>query len=197
VTRMLVLVACMLVAAGCTSSSSPQPEPSFPNNPNHAQLLRRAALDRCPASSSQRQNDLPDLTLPCLGNGPAVHLSGVHGLPILVNVWGSWCGPCQRETPFLSRAYQQLKGKVQFLGVDDEDSSDSALDFAAHVRPPMHYPSVVDDNKQVLVALRRATAVPMTLFVRSDGSIANVHIAPYDALAPLLADIKRYLAVQP
>ena len=186
------------VLTGCTSSSSSaRPEPSFPNNPGHAQLVRTAALDPCPPSSTATSaGALPDVTLPCLGRGSAVHVARVRGKPMVVNVWGSWCGPCQRETPYLSRAYAQLKGSVWFLGVDDEDDPDSALDFAAHVQPAMHYPSVVDEDKKVLTGLRGPVAVPMTVFVRADGSIAFTHPGEYTGAQPLLADVAQYLGVR-
>ena len=138
---------------------------------------------------------LPTVTLPCLGDGPQVHLAGLRGKPLVLNIWGSWCGPCQKETPFLAQAYDSLKSKVQFLGVDDEDLSDSALDFAAHVQPPMRYPSVVDENKSVLIGLQGPVAVPSTVFVDANGKVVHRVLQAYSSLAELRADIARYLGV--
>lgn len=186
----------LLLAAGCTATqANPAPDPA-PSGVDHAALVRRAHLEPCPQSGpSAAPRGLPAVTLDCLGNGPAVHLAGLSGTPTVVNVWGSWCGPCQRETPVLARVHTSLGGRVRFLGVDTEDSADSALDFAAHVVPPMRYPSVVDDDKQVLTALH-TSVVPVTVFVRSDGSIAHVSFGPYDATSALESDIARYLGVR-
>jgi thiol-disulfide isomerase/thioredoxin len=180
--------------AGCTTSSRATAPPNLPSNPPHARLVAAAHLDPCPMSRTTRVSALPEVTLPCLGAGPRVHLAGLTGMPTVVNIWGSWCGPCQVEAPHVSAVYDALKGRVRFLGVDDEDDPDSALDFATHVRPPIRYPSVVDEDKKVLLALHE-TAVPMTLFVTSSGRIAHTTLGPYRSAAALRADIGRYLGV--
>jgi thiol-disulfide isomerase/thioredoxin len=113
----------------------------------------------------------------------------------VLNVWASWCTPCQQETPALAAVYQQVKSQVQFLGVDEEDRADSALDFAAHVRPAMKYPSVVDDDKAVLLRLAGPVTVPCTLFVDADGHVVKLVIKAYTSAAELKSDLKRYLAV--
>jgi len=195
---LLVVVALVVVAtaAGCSSSTRASFTPDFPKPPSYDQLVATAALDPCPASTAAHPHkSLPDLTLPCLGRGPAVHLSGLSGAPTVVNIWGSWCGPCQAETRYLSSVYDAAKSKVRFLGVDTEDDPKSALDFAPHVSPPMHYPQVVDKDKKLLIALNQFSAVPTTVFVEATGRIAHITHTPYRDEASLRADIRRYLGV--
>lgn len=193
----VVLASLIAGVAGCSGGGgSPKDVVPTDGGPNRAQLIARADLDPCPASApGNAHGSLPDLTLPCLGNGPDVHLAGLRGTPTLVNIWGSWCGPCQAETTYLSAAYDELKPRVRFLGVDTEDTDDSALDFASHVKPPMRYPSVVDQNKKLLVGLNLASAVPTTVFVDASGKVRHISPGPYRSTAQLLADIKRYLGV--
>lgn len=182
--------------AGCTASAGSDGSAPLPRNPDHSRLVATADLERCPATSGAPvPGGLPDVTLPCLGNGPSVHVAALRGKPTLVNLWGSWCGPCQKEAPFLQRAHARLGDTVRFLGVDTDDSPDSALDFAAHVAPPMRYPSVVDDNKAVLLGVHGPSAVPMTLFVGADGRLVHVSIESYDSVAAVLSDVARYLGV--
>ena len=196
--RMAFTLGALLVTiAGCTSSGRSDAGPHYPQNPDHSRLVAAARLEPCPSTSgSAVSGGLPDVTLPCLGNGPKVRLAALRGTPTVVNLWGSWCGPCQKETPYLQQAHARLGAKVRFLGVDTEDQPDSALDFAAHVRPPMRYPSVVDDNKAVLLGVHGPTGVPMTLFVRADGTVAATHPGEYHSVADVLADIRRYFGVQ-
>jgi len=125
-----------------------------------------------------------------------VHMSALRGTPTLVNLWGSWCGPCQKETPSLQRAHARLGKAVRFLGVDTEDQADSALDFAAHVTPPMRYPSVLDDNKAILLAVHGPSAVPMTIFINARGHIVHLSIESYGSVDAVLADVAKYLGIR-
>ena len=194
--RLAALVLGVVLLAGCGGSSSTTTLASS-TNPKHSQLVKAARLDPCPPSqASSVSGGLPDLTLRCLGNGPDVHLAGLVGKPLVLNIWATWCGPCQAETRYLSQVYEELKPRVRFLGVDTEESSpDSALAFAPHVQPPMHYPSVIDNDKAVLLGLHGAIAVPSTVFVDADGKVVRQISAPYRNADALRADISRYLGV--
>lgn len=191
-------VAALLAFAltGCSEGRGSSADPT-PPGPSHAELVARAALDPCPASVAGEKvaHGLPDVTLPCLGAGPRVHLAGLRGTPTVVNIWGSWCTPCQAEAKYLATVYDALKPRVRFLGVDTEDSADSALDFAPHVTPPMRYPSVVDEQKKVLIGLDLISAVPSTVFVDASGHVVHKAAVAYGSAAQLRADIARYLGV--
>jgi hypothetical protein len=100
----------------------------------------------------------------------------------------------------LSSAYDALRPQVRFLGVDTADSTDSALDFAPHVRPPMRYPSVVDPDSKVLhdLALKGLSAAPgppITVLVNSAGRVVHVKPGQYTSGAELRHDIATYLHV--
>jgi cytochrome c biogenesis protein CcmG/thiol:disulfide interchange protein DsbE len=191
-----LVLAGLLATAACTGTSSdPDPGRTIQPGPQRSELIAAADLDPCPASSAATGGDLPDTTLPCLGEGPAVHLSGLRGKPLVMNIWGSWCGPCQKETPYFAQVYDELKHRVQFLGIDDEDDPDSALDFAAHVSPAMRYPSVVDEDKKVLLGIGPPVAVPSTLFIAADGTLVHRESSAYTSAAQLRDDIDEFLDV--
>jgi thiol-disulfide isomerase/thioredoxin len=199
--RLLVAVAVLVALAGCTSahqsvgSSAGATSSGGSASPALARLVAAAHLAPCPTSTASGHDGLPDTTLSCLGNGPAVHVNGLSGKPTVVNVWGSWCIPCQSESSYLSMAYDKDKARVSFLGVDTQDENDSALDFAAHARPPMRYPSVVDSDKQVLLGLHVAPGPPETAFVSTAGRLVHVRAGAYTSLAQLQHDIATYLHI--
>jgi cytochrome c biogenesis protein CcmG/thiol:disulfide interchange protein DsbE len=188
----------LVLAAGtsCASSHPAAVGPNFGGGPTHAQLVATADLAPCPASSSTPSpGGLPNVTLACLGDGPGVHLAGLTGKPTVVNLWGSWCPPCQAEEGFLSKAYDKVRRNVRFLGVDTEDSNNSALDFVAHVKPPVRFPSVVDPRTTVLLDLH-FQGPPETLYINSAGRIVHVHRSQYFSAAAVEADIATYLHVK-
>jgi len=65
------------------------------------------------------------------------------------------------------------------------------------VRPPMRYPSVVDENKKVLLAMQASgpVGVPSTVFVSASGHVLHRTIVAYTSAASLRADIAHYLGV--
>jgi thiol-disulfide isomerase/thioredoxin len=132
--------------------------------------------------------------MPCLAPGRSVHLAGLTGRPTLVNLWGSWCGPCQKEATYLNQAFAADKKQVRFLGVDIVDSANSALDFGAHVSPPTRYPSVFDPDRRVAIGLKVASP-PYTFFVDRSGRIVGESGGAYTSTQQLQADITRYLHV--
>jgi thiol-disulfide isomerase/thioredoxin len=191
--RLLPAAMAVVAVAGCSTSSSGGSHHGAPSV-NLTKYIAEAKLAPCPVSSATSvPGGLPNLTLACLGNGPAVHLSGLKG-PAVVNVWGSWCTPCKDEASYLSSVYRSVQGKVTFLGIDTEDESDSALTFGAtQVKPAVRYPSVVDADRKFLIALAKAPGPPETVFVGTSGKVVHVHLGEYFSAASLRSDIATYL----
>jgi cytochrome c biogenesis protein CcmG/thiol:disulfide interchange protein DsbE len=193
---LLLSIAATCVACGGGSSGSPDSGPPVSPNASRSALVAAADLPACPASTSQSaSHGLPDVTLACLGNGPAVQLAGLRGTPTVVNVWASWCLPCRPELPYLSALARQLAGKVRVLGVDTDDTDDSALSFAGALKPAMSYPSVADPANKVIDGLAVSPGPPETAFVNGAGTLVHVNAGGYTSLAQLRSDVATYLHV--
>ncbi len=92
--------------------------------------------------------------------GKTVTLASWKGKPLLVNLWGSWCHPCQSEARELARFAARHPGSV--LGIDVEDSKQGARAFYRRYGIP--YPSIFDP-KDVLVHRLKAPGTPATYFL--------------------------------
>lgn len=166
-------------------------------SPDRSDLEARrvaAGIADCPSSTAPAvDHGLPDLTLSCLGGGSQVRLSGLRG-PMVVNLWGSWCAPCREEAPHLSEVAAQAGDQVQFLGILYHDAApDAAIAFMAEHR--QSWPQVVDET-MVSRGPLRVSGVPMSWFVRADGSIAAVHAGPFTSADQLRTEIRDQLGVE-
>lgn len=77
-------------------------------------------------------------------NGGPLSLDDYRDKVVLVNFWGTWCGPCRKEQPALQRLSEEFEGRVQFIGVDFRDDQATALEYIREFG--VTYPSVVDDG---------------------------------------------------
>jgi thiol-disulfide isomerase/thioredoxin len=108
-------------------------------------------------------------------SGGTLDLASLRGKVVVINVWGSWCGPCRDEAPALVKAYQQLHPQgVAFLGIDTrEPSTQSAKLFLTDNDET--WPSLLDSGGQVLLKFHKAvnpTAIPTTLVLDRQGRVA-------------------------
>lgn len=97
------------------------------------------------------------------------------GKVLVINVWGSWCGPCIAELPDLEESYEATveQGEpVVFMGVNRRDGVATALAFQENRNVP--YPSLVDDGGQTQLDLQGlANATPTTLVLDQQGLVAG------------------------
>ncbi|AKU19207.1 redoxin [Luteipulveratus mongoliensis] len=101
-------------------------------------------------------------------------LADAKGKVIVLNVWGSWCAPCQQELPHLQDAwasYESAKKPVQFVGVLQRDSTVSAQATLSKFK--VTYPSLQDDGGKSLLGLQgKVVTTPTTLVIDQEGRIA-------------------------
>ena len=92
-------------------------------------------------------------------------VAGYAGKPLVVNYFGSWCGPCNAEAPELSTFSKAESSKAAFVGVAVNDQQSDVIDFMS--KYGLAYPVVLDDNS--LSAKDGITGVPTTIFYDASG----------------------------
>lgn len=109
--------------------------------------------------------------------GTPLDLASMRGSVVVLNVWGSWCAPCHKEAPDLQRASTDLAARgVKFLGIASEYTNDPAAALAFQRTYKITYPSLMDDTRRAVLALRGSVApgaVPSTLVIDPQGRIAG------------------------
>lgn len=128
-----------------------------------------------------------------LGSSAALRtrLASLHGYPIVINAWASWCPPCRSEFPLFAAASARYGKRVAFLGVDTNDASGAASSFLrAH---PVSYPSYQSSSGD-LSWLLNLEGMPTTVFIDRTGHVTEIHASYYQTEATLDYDIQRLIA---
>ncbi|WP_020653416.1 TlpA disulfide reductase family protein [Massilia niastensis] len=106
-------------------------------------------------------------------DGAEVPLRSYGGRPLVVNLWATWCPPCRREMPALSRAQQANPG-VGFVYVNQGESAATVARFLAD--QGLRMDNVVTDPARSLSARTGSTGYPTTLFYDARGVLRHRHV---------------------
>ena len=93
-----------------------------------------------------------------------------RGRPVLINLWYSTCQPCKREMPALQAAFAEFGDRIDFIGINPQDSAATMTSFAEEVG--VEYELFLDPNGSFTVANGIAT-YPTTLLVSRDGLVID------------------------
>jgi thiol-disulfide isomerase/thioredoxin len=127
-----------------------------------------------------------------LGGGlPALdaRLAALHGVPVVLNKWASWCIPCRSEFGVFQRVSLARGREVAFIGIDSGDSRGAAAAFLRSV--PVSYPSYFDSGGSLGEAVTDSSFTPVTVFHGRHGGL-YIHQGPYQSVAALERDVDRY-----
>ena len=58
-------------------------------------------------------------------------------IPVLVDLWAPWCGPCRMVSPALERLAGEFAGRVELAKVNVDDAPALARRFSAHSIPTL------------------------------------------------------------
>ena len=98
-----------------------------------------------------------------------INTADLIGEPLVVNLWYSTCPPCAKELPHFAEVDAETDG-ARFIGVNTLDSVEVMERFAGE--RGVEYDLFRDEFAELADAIG-ATAMPITLFVTSDGTIVE------------------------
>jgi thiol-disulfide isomerase/thioredoxin len=184
--RLLLPVAALLAGAvaGCGSDAT---------TGDKGYVVGNGSVSLVPVGSRKVPDDVSGATL----QGKQVSLQDFAGKPVVVNVWGSWCGPCRAESGKLSAAAKNLGPRVAFLGINVRDPGSTAKPLAFERRLGVTYPSIYDPAGRTLLAFRGSvplSSIPSTVVIDSKGRVAASILGPVPTartLEDLVADVEK------
>jgi thiol-disulfide isomerase/thioredoxin len=170
----VVLLACL---TACDADDVPVPAETNVDvdTPALREAKQHAGVEDCePGSGEAVDGGLPAVSLPCFGGGPEIDLAALRG-PMVVNLWGYWCGPCRKEMPILARFYADHGDQVAMLGIDYQDvQPDNAM--ALVEKSGVTYPLVADPGGDLAAhaPFSPRMGLPISVFVDQQGGATVV-----------------------
>ena len=58
-------------------------------------------------------------------------------IPVLVDFWAEWCGPCKMLGPILEEISKELKDKLQIVKVNLDENQDLAMKYSIRSIPTL------------------------------------------------------------
>ncbi|GAB1420386.1 hypothetical protein MASR2M15_04830 [Anaerolineales bacterium] len=111
-----------------------------------------------------------DLTL---DNGESIRLADYRGKVVLLNFWGTWCGPCRREMPEFQAIYETLGSEdFEIIAVAVRDSVEKVQAFREEFSLTFLMGVEADSEISNMYAI---TQQPSSLLISRDGIILSRH----------------------
>ena len=116
--------------------------------------------------------NFPDFSLPKLESQETVTGQDFSELPLLLNVWATWCIACRVEHPFL----MQLKEEsvVKIYGLNYKDQREKAIKLLDQIGNPYEF-SIFDQKGKLALDLG-VYGAPETFLVDEKGIIKVRHV---------------------
>ena len=173
--KKLVIAVALLLLTACSPSSS----------------FVQGEVVSC-ESISQDPTFTGGIKMDCLDRSEGAQLGALRG-PMVVNVWGSWCGPCKEEMPVLRAFHERAKDKVQLVGVAVEEAA-PANSQRFIVKHGMTWPNFYDRENKTRGYF--GMGVPVTWFIDAAGEVKYKKIGVIKSEAELVALSDKYLGVK-
>lgn len=139
------------------------------------------------------EESAPDFTA-VRADGQPFALHELRGGYVLLDFWGSWCGPCRQESPELVQLHQQLGDRLTIVSIAIE--RDSSAWIRARTQDARTWEYQVMDQTESFKFLGGNVAgrygikqVPTNIFIDPDGRIIEVNVKLRDVSGLISADV--------
>ncbi|MGG4210585.1 thiol-disulfide oxidoreductase ResA [Bacillus sp. FSL K6-1000] len=105
-------------------------------------------------------------------DGDRIELKDLKGKGVFLNFWGTWCGPCKQEFPYMANQYEVFKDRgVEIVAVNVAESKIAVKNFMEFYG--VNFPVAMDKDRQVTEAYD-ITPLPTTFLINPEGKVIKV-----------------------
>ena len=190
----IILIMSFLLAVGCGQKDRMKIE-SKPKD------IKNSTISQGQPERPEYAIQAPDFTLRTV-QGDLFNLSDYKGKVVLLNFWGTWCGPCRREIPDFNKLHDKYqKDGLEIVGITITSGSPERI-YNFMKEWDIEYTVLTDiedyETQRVTAYYGRAigqpiTGLPTTLIIDRDGYIVKGYIGPRNEEI-FYQDLKPYLS---
>lgn len=105
-------------------------------------------------------------------NGKDFDLKQLRGKYIVLDFWGSWCGPCMNGVPKMREYYNKYNTRIEFVGIA---CNDTESDWEKAIKSnQMDWTQILNDKSSMdLTALYGISSYPTKIIINQEGEIIN------------------------
>ena len=172
--KILILGMALMMAAGISACNASSKTSSSEATTTESKQADAKAEDSKQAESDKEDKKFPEFTAKTVSGEDISSDVFKESKLTVVNVWGSWCGPCVQEIPELQKLYESMKDKdVNVIGLAQDAGTD--LDAVKEIidKNKVTYQNIVPEGATEDFVMS-IMAFPTTFFVDSDRNIVGV-----------------------
>ena len=134
----------------------------------------------------------PDFRAVDLSTGDTVRIARYEGEVVLLNIWATWCAPCEAEMPSIQRLYEALADSgLRIVAVSvDQGTPESVRRWIEERHLTFQ---VLHDVSGRIERTYQTTGVPESFVIDRDGVIVKKHIGADDWASPANQQLFRRL----
>jgi peroxiredoxin len=114
----------------------------------------------------------PDFVLESL-SGESIQLEDYRGKPVLLNFWATWCAPCRLEMPAFQSRFEEYKGELAVVAVNNAESPEDVRSFVDEMG--LTFDILLDPEAEVQ-RLYLVRGYPTSVLIDADGIMRMQHI---------------------
>lgn len=124
------------------------------------------------STRTQAITELPNLNLKTM-TSESINLKSFADQATIVNLWATWCGPCQRELPMMAKTEKEHPN-IHFVFIDQQESANKVAAYLKERDLNLNN-SLLDSTGQSANTFR-LKGTPTTLFFDKDGQLIKRHV---------------------
>ena len=158
--RFVLIGMAFLALAACN-----RPQQQEANQPTPAEAGPQKGVDRSHKGEAApgAEFNTPD--------GKSISLAKFRGVPVLVNLWATWCAPCVKELPTLDKlaAAHRVDGALGVVAVSEDEGPQASVDAFLKKLSVADLGAYHDPKSALSAALGPDTVLPTTILYDANG----------------------------